>query len=131
MNESVYLPVNHYLLPFEKSFADLWVDPNDRDDQSGGQSQAAVKLLLQINTPAFGRFDVVLTDRDRDVDVQVACPQGAVPFSKEIEQAMSQIITDSGLTATGVQVRGAERSLTLSEVFPKILEGRDSVNVKV
>jgi hypothetical protein len=132
MNESVYMPVNHYLLPFEQSFADLWVDPNDQNAQAdGGQSQSSVKLLLQINTPVFGRFDVVLTDRDRDVDIQISCPEGAVPFSGEIEQAVSQIVTDSGLNVTGVQARGAARPITVTEVFPKILEGRDSVNVKV
>jgi hypothetical protein len=132
MNESVYMPVNHYLLPFEQSFADLWVDPNDRDGASDeGQNQSAVKLLLQINTPSFGRFDVVVTDRDLDVDIQIACPDGAVPFSKEIEQSVSKIVTDCGLNPTGVQARGVDRPLTLSQVFPKIYEGRDSVNVKV
>jgi hypothetical protein len=90
-----------------------------------------VKLLLQINTPTFGRFDVVVTDRDRAVDIQIACPDGAVPFSKEIEQSVSQIVTDCGLNPTGVQARGVERPLKLSQVFPKIYEGRDSVNVKV
>jgi hypothetical protein len=133
MNESVYLPINHYLLPYEQSFADLGVDPNDQDERSGGgqKDQPAVKFLLQINTAAMGRFDVVLTTKDRNVDVRIACSEAAVPFSKEIQQSVSQIIADNGLTATGVQVRSVERPPALSQVFPKILEGRDSVNVKV
>jgi hypothetical protein len=136
INESVYMPVNHYLLPFQKDgephLAELWVDPNAQDSTSKYDSRKnTVKLLLQIQVPSYGQFDVVLTNQERDVDIQIACPDGAVPFSKEIEQSVSQIIDQNGLTTTGIRVRAVKRPLSLGQVFPKILERKDSVNVKV
>jgi hypothetical protein len=134
INESVYMPINHYLLPLEQdgnlSFAELWVDPDDESTPSS-QDQSTVKLLLQIDVPAFGQFDIVLTNQDRNVDVQIACPKTAVPYSRQFEDAVSQIMTQSGLNATGIRVRSTERPLSLGEVFPKIMEGKDCVNVKV
>jgi hypothetical protein len=133
MNESVYLPINHYLLPLDQSFADLWVDPNDKGKggSGGGQEQSSVRLLLQINAPGYGHFDVVMQSQDKDVDVQVACPEGASAFIKEIQQAVSQILTNSGLNPTNVRVRGVERPVTVSQVFPQVFEGSDCINVKV
>ena len=53
------------------------------------------------------------------------------PFSREIEKTVSQILTRNELTPVGVSVRKMERPVTLTEVFPKIFEGKNSVNVKV
>ena len=53
------------------------------------------------------------------------------PFSKQVEQTISQILTRNELTPTGISVRKMERPITLTEVFPKIFEGKNSVNVKV
>ena len=54
-----------------------------------------------------------------------------VPFSKEIEQNISRILARNELNSAGVSVRKMERPVTLTEVFPKIFEGKNSVNVKV
>ena len=61
----------------------------------------------------------------------MACPPGVAPFSREIEKTVSQILTRNELTPVGVSVRKMERPVTLTEVFPKIFEGKNSVNVKV
>ena len=42
---------------------------------------------------------------------------------------LSRILTENGLSAGAVQVQVMERPLTLSEVFPKIFEGENSINV--
>ena len=44
---------------------------------------------------------------------------------------MSQILTRNDLRPSRVAVRRLERPVTLTEVFPKIFEGKNSVNVKV
>ena len=65
------------------------------------------------------------------MSIVVACPEGVVPFSKEIEQNISRILARNELNSAGVSVRKMERPVTLTEVFPKIFEGKNSVNVKV
>lgn len=136
VNESVYMPVNHYLLPLEWDgrvlFSELWVDPDAEEGQKQeGRRGGAMKFLFKIDVQSVGLFDVVLTNREREVELMIACPERVTPFSKQIEQAVSTILVNNGLTPAGITVRKMERPLTLTEVFPKIFEGKNSVNVKV
>ena len=49
---------------------------------------------------------------------------------REIEQNITQILTRNDLNPAAVSVRKMERPVTLTEVFPKIFEGMNSINVK-
>ena len=135
INESVYMPVSHFLIPLEmdgrKLFSELWVDADAEDKNGrGGRNGKCMRFLFKIDVEKLGLFDVILTSRDKEVEVAVACPAGAAPFSREIEKTVSRILTRNDLTPTGISVRKMERPVTLTEVFPKIFEGMNSVNVK-
>ena len=136
INESVYMPLAHYLIPMELDgrmlFSELWVDADAEEKKNGqGPGEKCMKFLFKIDVQGLGLFDVILTSREKDVGIVVACPEGVAPFSKEIEQTVSQILTRNDLNPAGVSVRKMERPVTLTEVFPKIFEGKNSVNVKV
>jgi hypothetical protein len=131
------MPLNHYLIPLEWNgkmlFSEMWVDPDAEKDgsRSGGGQDGTMKFLFKMDVESLGLFDVVLTCRDRDVDLRIACPEKVSSFSKEIETAMSDILTRNGFNSANITVRKMERPVTLTEVFPKIFEGKNSVNVKV
>ncbi len=138
VNESVYMPINHYLLPLEWDgrmlFSELWVDPNAEDEHErsrGGSGKNTMRFLFKMDVQSLGLFDVILTAQGSDVDVQIACPDAAAPFSRQIGDAVSQILTRNDLKPARVAVRRMERPVTLTEVFPKIFEGKNSVNVKI
>ncbi|MCI8524449.1 MAG: hypothetical protein HFF17_00660 [Oscillospiraceae bacterium] len=137
INESVYMPVNHYLIPLEWNgnllFSELWVDPDAGEKQEGRSSGGggAMKFLFKIDVQSLGLFDMVLVHRAGEVDLQIACPERVAPFSGQIQQAVSQILTRNGLRPREVAVRKMARPLALTEVFPKIFEGMNSINVKV
>lgn len=136
VNESVYMPVNHLLVPLQleedgrKLFSELWVDPDDEESKKGGQG-SATRLLLKMDVQGLGLFDLVLMSRDKDVSVRISCPDTVAPFTKEIEQSVAQIMSRNGLTPKEVSARKMERPVALTEVFPKIFEGMNSINVKV
>lgn len=137
VNESVYMPVNHYLVPLvwngRTMFSELWVDP-DAERQEGqpreGGGARTLRLLLKADIQSLGLFDIVLTCRGTSVDLHVRCPQQVAPFSAVIQSALSGILADNGLEAGSIQVEKMDRPLTVSEIFPKIFDGRDSINVK-
>lgn len=135
INESVYMPISHFLIPLEmdgrKLFSELWVDADAEEKNGGGRGEKCMKFLFKIDVEKLGLFDVILTSRDKEVEVAIACPEGAAPFSREIEKTVSQILIRNELTPTGISVRKMERPITLTEVFPKIFEGKNSINVKV
>ena len=136
VNESVYMPVNHYLLPLmwnhRALFSELWVDPDAEGDggRAGSRQRHAMKILFKMDVQPLGLFDIILNSRGNEVDIQVSCPERVVPFSRQIEQSISQILERNGLSPTQVIVRKLERPVTLTEVFPKIFEGKNCVNVK-
>lgn len=138
VNESVYMPLNHYLVPLEWNgrmlFSELWVDPDAEDggkrDKNDGRG-STTKVLFKMDVQALGLFDVILISRGNEVDIRLSCPEKVLPFSKQIEQTLSEILTRNELVPANVTVRKLERPVTLTEVFPKIFERRNSINVKV
>jgi hypothetical protein len=135
INESVYMPVNHFMIPVEvngkKLFSEMWVDPDADNNGSRAGGQNTMKFLFKVDVESLGLFDIVLTCQDKDVDLRIACPETVSSFSKQIEAAMSDILTRNGFNSANITVRKMERPVTLTEVFPKIFEGKNSVNVKV
>ncbi len=86
VNESVYMPVNHYLLPLmwnhRALFSELWVDPDAESDggRAGNGRRHTMRILFKMDVQPLGLFDIVLNSRGNEVDIQVSCPERAVPF---------------------------------------------------
>ena len=86
VNESVYMPVNHYLLPLmwnhRALFSELWVDPDAEGDggRAGSRQRHTMKILLKMDVQPLGLFDIILNSRGNEVDIQVSCPERVVPF---------------------------------------------------
>ena len=136
INESVYMPINHFILPLEWDgkylFSEVWVDPDaEREREDRGGRGGCVRLLIKMDVQGLGAFDVVINNADRDVSVNVFCPEKAVPFVDRIGQALGEILERNGLKNSGVIVRKMQRPLALTDVFPQIFERKNSVNVKV
>ncbi|MBR2481365.1 MAG: hypothetical protein IKB58_00725, partial [Oscillospiraceae bacterium] len=136
LNESVYMPLNHYILPLEWMdkllFSELWVDPDSESDANvfGEGGGRVSRYLLKVDVESLGMFDVLLVNQKENVGVQIACPEKAAPFAKRMEEAVTQILVRNELKPKFVSVKKMERPLTLTEVFPKIFAERDGINVK-
>lgn len=137
VNESVYMPLNHIILPMEWNgklmFSELWVDPDAEDNMHKGNSRQenTLRFLLKVDIQGLGFFDIVMGSRGDEVEMLISCPATVAPFSQVIQGELSRILTENGLRPTGIQVVKMERPLTLSSVFPKIFEGENSVNVTI
>ena len=135
VNESVYMPINHVLVPLnwngKMMFSELWVDPDaEGSGQDEGKDARTLRILFKLDIQALGFFDMVLTCRGETVDLQIHCPERVVPFAPVVERSVGEILARNGYKSQ-VRVRKMERPLSISEVFPKVFAGKDSVNVKV
>ena len=137
VNESVHMPLNHFLLPLEwegkMAFSEMWVDPDAEENLKRGRGERdnVLRFLFKIDIQDLGFFDMVLTCQKEHVDLQIFCPDRVAPFSQVVQGEMSRILTSNGLSPGAVQVRRMERPLTISGVFPRIFEGENSINVKI
>lgn len=138
INESVYMPLTHLIIPLDWNgqmmFSELWVDPDaDRDEsgKSGEDSPHTMRFLFKMDIQSLGLFDMVLTCQGERVDLQVACPELVAPFSSLVQGELTRILTENGLQAGAVQVTKLEKPLAISQVFPKLFQGRRSVDVRI
>ncbi|WP_369283198.1 hypothetical protein [Oscillibacter sp. GMB15532] len=135
VNESVYMPLNHFILPLvwneRMMYSEIWVDPDaDRDDRPQEDEARTLRFLLKADVEPLGLFDIVISSKGTSVDLAVRCPESVAPFSDIIRASLSGILADNGFSAGSVDVEKMVKPLTVSEIFPKIFSGKDSVNVR-
>ncbi len=134
INESVYMPLNHVILPLDwdgqKMFAEMWVDPdvgNTRQQYGDGD----FRILIKLDIESLGAFDLLFDAHGTDVNLQVACPSIVAPHAQQVSQTLAEILSRNGLRPENVTVAEMRRPIMISEVFPKIMEGMTGINVKV
>ncbi len=136
LNKSVYLPLEHALLPLEwngrRLLAELWADPDAGRGQQGEDADGRlIRFLLHMDIPGLGPLDLILASRGEEVELQLACPASVVPFSTLIQGELTGILERNGLKASGIQVKKWEKPLTPAAAFPRIVQGDAGVNLKI
>ena len=62
INESVYMPLNHIILPMDWNgkllFSELWVDPDAEDNlhKGGSQKDNTMRFLFKVDIQGLGFF---------------------------------------------------------------------------
>ncbi|MDE7245607.1 MAG: hypothetical protein K2O18_16760 [Oscillospiraceae bacterium] len=136
VNESVFMPLNHMILPLmwdgRMMFSEVWVDPDAEENMKRGQGDQdnVIRFLFKMDIQDLGFFDMVLTYRRDNVDIQVFCPRKVAPFADTVSGELTRILTDNGLQANNVLVRQLEQPVPISSVFPQIFRGGSGVDVK-
>lgn len=134
INSSVYMPLLHVLIPVEMfgkfMFSEIWVDPNEKGNQSS-DSDRSIKLLLKFDIENIGFFDMIVYMNGKEVSIQLYYPEKLDKSQKVIQKNISDIVEKNGLKFNSIQLSKSSRRLTISEVFPQILERRNNINVTI
>ncbi|MCI8513224.1 MAG: hypothetical protein HFI93_01120 [Lachnospiraceae bacterium] len=132
VNESVYLPLIHLLLPFryqdQQVMSEIWVDPDSGKDNEEGRR---TKMLLKFDIRNLGRFDLVLMLANRQVGMQLYVPPALKEKSDRIGRDVTGIFKKSGLTVGSLLVREKKGELKVTDVFPEIREKERTINVRI
>lgn len=135
VNQSVYMPLIHSLIPFELQgkllVSEMWIDPDDGNHSAKGESERITRVYLRFEISDLGNFDMVMNLQDKKVDLQLLCPSQMERDFSEIKNGIRQIVESNSLVNSHIYVEKNEGKLTLSEVFPKIKEGRNNINVTI
>ncbi|PWJ52488.1 hypothetical protein SAMN05216529_101663 [Faecalicatena contorta] len=136
LNESVYMPVLHMMLPLQVGgrlmFAEMWVDP---DAQGQGEQKEpgkrAVQGLIKFDIEDVGFFDMYFVYQDGNIRMQLNCPEKLEDKSRKITEDITKIMTENGIRAEEIFVETGQESIAISDAFPKIFERKNSVNVRI
>ena len=135
LNESVYMPVLHLILPIELNgqlmFSELWIDPDEEGNVSSDPKERTAKLLIKFDIKDVGFFDLLMVYEKDNVSMRLFYPENLSPFESEIKKGMGDILSRNGLNCEYLGVEQATGSIPVSAVFPKIFERKNAVNVTI
>lgn len=135
INESVYMPLNHMMIPLEyngkKMYSEFWVDPDAEEKTGQGEGQNKIQFLFKMDIETLGFLEMTLAVRKDQVDLAIYAPKKVTRNSKIVAEDLSGILKAHGLDGKNIQVLDEKSPLTLTEVFPDLFEGKRSINVKI
>ncbi|MCI9552032.1 MAG: hypothetical protein HFE94_00695, partial [Acutalibacter sp.] len=134
LNESVYMPLLHLMLPFQWEnkavFSEIWADPDAQ--HSGGREEPAPRLLLKMDIEGVGPFDLLIDSQGGRTSLHVSCPKAVAAFSGDISRDLGDILRRNGLNPGDVKVSAMRKPLNISDAFPKLFqEVKNGVDVKI
>lgn len=133
INESVYMPLLHFILPFQYEdqnvMSEMWVDPDaKRDSEDEGRK---IKLFLKFDIRSIGKFELLLMLQDRQAKVQLLVPPQLAKQDKKIQTEVAEILKKNGIRFSQLMVRERVRDRRVDEIFPEIREKERTINVRI
>lgn len=131
----VFNPLAHYIIPLRigdtQAFGELWVD---NDAQENGKNSAetvrSYHLFLTFSIDMVGRFEIELYASGDSVKLTLLHPESYREKAPTLAQKASKIAAGLGYKADQVITAVLNKPRTLTQVFPKILERRNGIDVK-
>lgn len=137
INESVYMPLRHGILPLEWNkkmvYSEYWVDPDEEGESQRGDQErdSTIRFLFKLDIQSLGFLDLTLAAREDQVELNVYGPESVARQGSLVAEDLREILASHGLNGKSVQVWKEEKPLAITDVFPNLFEGKRSVNVKV
>ena len=134
VNESVYMPVMHVMLPVildgVPMFSEMWVDP---DEESGnqGSKERGIKLLIKFDMKDVGFFDMMLYYEKGKIDMLIHYSEELLGHESDIRENIRKIMRKNNLELEYLGVEQGKVPIPVHTAFPKIFERRNSINVTI
>lgn len=114
-------------------FAEMWIDP---DAEGGGKGKAdsrtrTVQGLVKFDIQDVGFFDLYFIYKDGSIRLQMSCPDVLDGNLETIRRDITDILADNDIRAEELFVDSGQKSIPVSEAFPKIFERKNSINVRI
>ncbi len=134
LSESVYMPLLHMSLPLNVDgnmmFSELWIDPDDGGEETA-EAERKAKLLIKFDIKDVGFFDLIIMHSKGKIDIQLFCPEKVLALDQGIKAGLSAILERNGFAVKSMAIDKSTTPVSISEVFPKIYERKNTVNVKI
>ena len=133
INESVYMPLLHFLIPFQYEdnnvVSEMWVDPDAKREYEDDPRR--VKLFLKFDIQSLGKFELAMNIQDREAQMQLFVPPSLAKQGEKIQADVGDILKKNKIRLSQILVRQRVRERRLDEVFPEIREKERTINVRI
>lgn len=131
----VFTPLAHYILPLDvdgtKAFGELWVDNDENNPNNTPGTQRNYHLFLTFDIESIGRFEVDLYALGDEVNLALLYPPR---FEKQVEpmkDRINKVVRNVGYNTRTFETAPLKTPHNLTEIFPKILDKRTTLNTRV
>ena len=131
----VFTPLAHYILLLDvegtKAFGELWVDNDENNQNNTPGTQRNYHLFLTFDVESIGRFEVDLYALGDEVNLTLLYPQR---FEKQIEpmkDRINKVVRNVGYNTRTFETAPLKTPHNLTEIFPKIVDKRTTLNTRV
>ncbi len=131
----VFTPLAHYILPLDvngtKAFGELWVDNDENNPNNTPETQRNYHLFLTFDVESIGRFELDMYALGEDVNIALLYPPR---FDKQIDpmkERITKIIRNTGYHARTFETAPLKKAHNLTEIFPKIIDKRTTLNTRI
>lgn len=139
LNESVYMPLLHVTIPADVNgmlfFSEAWIDPDyeDYEEESSNKNsdEKASKMFIKFDIKDVGFFEVIILEKENVVDIQLYYPDRLHEFNQTIKGGIEDILLRNGLECGSLIVDRCVSPKPISEVFKKIMERKNAINVTI
>ena len=137
LNESVYMPVLHMMIPLQMNgqlmFAEMWIDPDAESgsQEAEGSKKPTVQGLVKFDIQDVGFFDLYFIYKDGGIRLQMSCPEALDESLDTIRRDITNILAENDIRPEELFVDSGQKSIPVSEAFPKIFERKNSINVRI
>ncbi len=138
LNESVYMTVNHNILPMEYNgkmmYSEMWVDPDADGDKNGrgkNSNNERIQFLFKLDIQNLGFVEMTLSAQKNNVDMNIYGPQEVADLGEIIREDIRGIFSQHGINCNNLNVEKCETPIAITKVFPDLFKGGRNVNVKI
>jgi len=133
LNESVYLPLMHLLIPFQYQgkdvMSEMWLDPDA--DREREDEERKIKMLLRFDIQSLGKFEMVMALQGRQVDMRLYVPESLTGEKNSIQEHITGILKKNNLGLDRLLVEKKTKDVRVEEVFREIRQKERTINVRI
>ncbi|NLT48436.1 MAG: hypothetical protein GXX92_08485 [Clostridiales bacterium] len=132
-SESPMLPLLHFMIPLrfldDDTYGEFFIDKECSERK--GDAKQATNIFFTIQSDLYGTFEVDLLARDRNIDLDIKCPQELQRGVKEIKSKLKDLIEAQGYRLMGYQVGEYGESKTILKRFSQLAGRKVGIDVKI
>lgn len=135
VNESVYMPLLHMAFPLEldgrKMFSELWIDPDENGSSTQADMKRRTRLFVKFDIRELGQFKLVLLYGEDASALQLYYPEQLQKSQDSIQKQIKKIMDAHSLRTDQIYLQAGGGPDSPLEVFPKIKERKNSLDVRI
>ncbi len=131
----VFTPLAHYILPLDvdgtKAFGELWVDNDENNPNNTPGTQRNYHLFLTFDVESIGRFELDMYALGENVNLALLYPPRFERKIDGIKERVNKIVRNCGYSTRTFDTAPLKKPHNLTEIFPKIMDKRTTLNKRV